>query len=444
LEVILREKDSSLETNLSYGIKDGAFYSMMVGAGESYLIPFALFLKASSAQVGYIVSVPQLAGAFFQIFSVYLLSSLHTRKQLILTGVGLQAVAWIPLLCLPLLIPGEAVLFLILGASLYFIFGNLASPPWNSMMGDLVPYGQRGNYFGRRTRVMSLSAFTGLCLAGFILNYYQQTSNPAAGFVLIFILAALFRGVSFLFLKKMDEPSLDSFREKFYLTEFYRQFKKSNFFRFVIYSSLISFSVQVSAPFFAVYMLHDLHFSYLQYMCVSGTAVLSQYLTYLYWGNFSDRFGNRMVLKITGLLLPALPILWLFTTNFYFILLIQVFSGFVWAGFSLSVAIFIFDAVSPEKRAPCIAVYSTLNGLGIFFGALTGGLFASQFPSSITLFHTTYHLTSNLMFLFLISGSLRLLVYLTFLPGIQEVREVEAFSLRRAFYKNLWSMASPK
>lgn len=291
---------------------------------------------------------------------------------------------------------------------------------------------------------MSLSAFTGLCLAGFILNYYQQTSNPAAGFVLIFILAALFRGVSFLFLKKMDEPPLDSFREKFYLTEFYRQFKKSNFFRFVIYSSLISFSVQVSAPFFAVYMLHDLHFSYLQYMSVSGTAVLSQYLTYLYWGNFSDRFGNRMVLKITGLLLPALPILWLFTTNFYFILMIQVFSGFVWAGFSLSVAIFIFDAVSPEKRAPCIAVYSTLNGLGIFFGALTGGLFASLFPSSIMLFHTTYHLTSNLMFLFLISGTLRLLVYLTFLPGIQEVREVEAFSLRRAFYKNLWSMASPK
>jgi MFS family permease len=417
---------------------------MMVGVGENYLIPFALFLKASNAQIGFIVSVPQLFGAFFQILSAYLLAGLSNRKQLILAGVGFQAIAWLPLVWLPILYPHQAVPFLVLGTSLYFLLGNLASPPWNSMMGDLVPYDQRGNYFGTRTKIMSLSAFAALLLGGLILNETHKSASPGSGFIIIFVIAALFRCISFFYLKKMDEPPFNLEREKFYLGDFYRQFKNSNFLRFVIYSSLISFSVQVSAPFFAVYMLHDLHFTYLQYMIVVGTAVISQYLTYLYWGNFSDRFGNRMVLQITGLLLPALPILWLFSSNFFYIMGIQLFAGLVWAGFSLSVSIFVFDAVSSEKRAVCIAVYSTLNALGIFLGAMTGGLFTKIFPDAFTLLTFHVHLRSNLMFLFLISGGLRLIVYLTFLPRIQEVRDVEVFSFRDIFQKPPRSTTLPK
>lgn len=428
-----------MDKNLSYGIKDGAFYSMMVGIGESYLIPFALFLKASNAQIGFVVSVPQLFGAFFQIISAYLLSNLSNRKQLILAGVGFQAIAWLPLLWLPLLIPEHAVLLLLFGASLYFLLGNLASPPWNSLMGDLVPIDQRGNYFGKRTKIMSLSSFAALFLGGVVLDATRKGDSPAAGFIIIFTIAALFRTASFLYLKKMDELPLNQEREKFYLGDFYRQFKGSNFLRFVVYSALISFSVQVSGPFFAVYMLHDLQFSYFQYMIVVGTGVISQYLTYLYWGNFSDRFGNRRVLQITGLLMPALPLLWLFSSNLIYIMGIQLLAGLVWAGFSLSVSIFVFDAVASEKRAVCIAVYSTLNALGIFLGAMTGGLFTKIFPDSFTLFHIHVHLRSNLMFLFLISGALRLIVYLTFLPRIQEVRHVEVFSFKEMFQKSVRS-----
>lgn len=409
---------------------------MMVGIGESYLIPFALFLKATNAQIGLIVSVPQLFGAFFQIISAYLLAGLSNRKQLILAGVGFQAVAWLPLLWLPVLIPQHAVLFLLLGTSLYFLLGNLASPPWNSLMGDLVPIDQRGNYFGKRTKIMSLSSFTALFLGGVILDETRNSATPVSGFVIIFTIAALFRGASFLYLRKMDELPLNQEREKFYLGDFYRYFKNSNFLRFVVYSALISFSVQVSGPFFAVYMLHDLQFTYFKYMIVVGTGVVSQYLTYLYWGNFSDRFGNRRVLQITGLLMPALPILWLFSPNFYYIMGIQLLAGFVWAGFSLSVSIFVFDAVASEKRAVCIAVYSTLNALGIFLGAMTGGLFTKIFPDTFTLLNIHFHLRSNLMFLFLISGVLRLIVYLTFLPRIQEVRHVEVFSFKEMFQKN--------
>lgn len=417
---------------------------MMVGVGENYLVPFALFLKASNAQIGFIVSVPQLFGAFFQILSAYLLSGLSNRKQLILAGVGFQAIAWLPLVWLPILFPQQAVLFLTLGTSLYFLLGNLASPPWNSMMGDLVPYDQRGNYFGKRTKIMSLSAFAALCLGGLILNETNKNSSPASGFIIIFMIAALFRLISYSYLKKMEEPPLNLEREVFFLGDFYRHFNNSNFLRFVVYASLISFSVQVSAPFFAVYMLHDLHFTYLQYMIVVGTAVISQYLTYLYWGNFADRFGNRMVLQITGLLLPALPILWLFSSNFFYIMGIQLISGLVWAGFSLSVSIFVFDAVSSEKRAVCIAVYSTLNALGVFLGAMTGGLFTKIFPDTFTLFNFQVHLRSNLMFLFLISGGLRLFVYLTFLPRIQEVRDVEVFSFKEIFQKVPRSTTLPK
>jgi len=304
-------------------------------------------------------------------------------------------------------------------------------------MGDLVPYDQRGKYFGKRTKIMSLSSFAALLIGGMILNATSRTSFPSSGFIIIFMTAALFRWISFLFLRMMEEPEVDLRESRFHLGDFYRHFKNSNFLVFVVYSALISFSVQVAGPFFSVYMLHDLGFSYLQYMIVIGSAVLSQYLTYVYWGNFSDRFGNRMVLKITGLLMPLLPLLWLISSNFYYIIGVQLFAGFVWAGFSLSVSIFVFDAVASEQRAVCIAVYSTLNALGIFLGAMTGGLFTKIFPDSFSILHFQFHLKSNLICLFLISGILRILVYLTFLPKIQEVREVEVFTLKEAFQKTV-------
>lgn len=429
--------------NLKFIFWDGVFYSLMVGAGENYLIPFALFLNATSAQVGYLVSVPQLLGAFFQLFSVFLLSDLGKRKTLMMAGVGIQALSWGMILWAPAGIPRHALGLLLASYSLYFISGNLASPPWNSLVGDIVPDDRRGNFFGSRTRFMSLGTFLSLCISGIVLYQASKSSRLYEGFILIFTLAAIFRLISFSFLGKMSDPREEA-HETLSLPDFFREIRKSNFIHFALFSALTFFAVMVAGPFFSVYMLRDLHFSYLEFMSVNAMVVVAQFLTYLMWGNFADRYGNRAVLKITGMTMPVLPILWTISPNFYYILCIQMVSGTVWAGFTLSIANYIFDAVPPSQRARGVAFYSILNGLGIFFGALLGGELTSRIPSLLAGFGITVHWTSNILGLFIVSGLLRMIIAAIFLPKLRETREVEPFSLRQAFSKNLRFFASGK
>src|SRR5690606_17889783 len=101
--------------------------------------------------------------------------------------------------------------------------------------------------------------------------------------------------------------------------------------------------VAISAPFFAVYMLRDLQFTYLEYSLNSIASIITQFLTLRFWGRFGDNFGNRLVMLISSIAIPIIPILWLFSADQYYLLVVQMASGVAWSGFSLSTANYIYD-----------------------------------------------------------------------------------------------------
>lgn len=406
----------------------------MTGFGESYLGAFAIFLKATNPQIALIASLPQLLGALFQFVSVRLLNVLRSRKTIILAGVLGQATTWIFILSIPFLFNGPAVPWLIGSVMAYFVLGSFANPAWNSLMGDLVDSNRRGEYFGRRNRLMSIAAFGSLCLAGIILHWSETAGNAAFGFSILFSIAFFARLVSAFYLYRMAEPRYNPRAEDhFSIWQFIRRGRKTNFGRFVLYTALIHFSVQISGPFIAPLLLRDLHFTYLQFMFSSAATVLAQFLTLNIWGRLGDQFGNKSVLTVTGLLLPMIPLFWLFTTNFYLIMAIQMFGGLAWAGFSLSMGNFVFDTVSPPKRAQCVAIYNSANAIGIFLGASFGGFLSGLLQKEFSLGGIHFSFASNLSLLFLFSAIFRLIVSLKFLPTIREVREVRPFEAKDLF-----------
>ncbi len=429
-------KTASYSKSLVYAIKDGIYFSIMGGIGESYISPFAIFLKLSNSQIGLLASIPQLLGAFVQLLSVSILNRIKDRMIIMIYGVVAQALAWIPILLLPLMFKPYASVLLIISVTAYFIFGNLATPPWNSLMGDIVPESNRGAYFGYRNRIMSMYSLGAIALGGLLLHGTQKTGMPWVGFSLLFVSAVVARLLSAYSLSKMENPvyHVDD-KDDFSLIEFFAGFRHSTFVRFVIYTGLIHFAVMLAGPFFAVYMLRDLNFSYLQFMIVSAVAVLVQYFTLHNWGKFGDKFGNRKVLEITGLMLPIVPVLWLLTDNFYFILLIQMLAGLTWAGFSLSMGNFIYDAIPSAKRAKCFAIFNILNATGIFLGGSIGGWLSGYLPVSISIFDTQITMISNLQWLFLFSGVLRLIISIIFLPTIMEIRDVEPITFKDLIFR---------
>jgi MFS family permease len=138
------------------------------------------------------------------------------------------------------------------------------------------------------------------------------------------------------------------------------------------------------------------------------------------WGKFSDKFGNRELLKIGAMLTSLVPILWIFSPSPIFIILIpQLISGIGWAAFNLSASNFIYDSVSPQRRGICVAYYNILVGVGIFIGGITGGLLAQYLPSETI---------KKFLIIFAISGILRFIASLIFLPRIKEVKKVKKIS----------------
>jgi MFS family permease len=201
----------------------------------------------------------------------------------------------------------------------------------------------------------------------------------------------------------------------FSFIDFVKQAQFTNYGLLVLYLGFINYAVYMSAPFFTVFMLEDLKLSYWNFTIVTAAALIVKYLSMPIWGKACDKYGTRKVLSLGGFLMPLVPILWLFNHNVWYLILIQIYSGFVWGAFDMAASTFIFDATSPEKRATCVAYYNVLNGIFIFVGAMAGTL----------LVRYNQVFWSKYLFIFLLSGLLRYIISFVFVPKLKEVRPVE-------------------
>ena len=412
-----------INRSLDYSVYDGMAYSVMAGAGETYFSAFALFLKATTAQIGFLSALPPLLGSFAQLLSAWLGQISGQRRLIILTGTSLQAISFIPLLFLPVLFPDYCVTLLIVCVTVYYALGNLVAPQWNSLMGDLVHEQQRGRYFARRNRLMSITNFISLIGAGVILHFFEQQHTTFAGFTLIFVIAVIARLVSVNFLAKMiGLPGYVASLELPVIKDWWRRLHGSRFLRFAIFFTLMNFAVTIASPYFTVYMLRDLQLSYFEFMIITATLILAQFLALNSWGRLCDAFGNRLILLVTGCILPSLPVAWIVSHNIWYLLAIQVLAGFSWAGFSLSSANYLYDLVPPAKRVTYLAVHNVLAAVGMFLGATLGGQLASVIEPAVASDGWLFGWDFALYYIFLISSLGRFIIIALFIPLIEEVR----------------------
>jgi MFS family permease len=418
--------DEKIKKSLKYSVLDGAFAASMIGFGESFFAAFAVFLKANNIHIGLLSSLPLLTGSLSQLFSNRLIKLLKSRKILVTTSAFLQGIMYLPI-ALVFFFGTLKVVYLIFFACLYWIFGMILGPAWNSWMGDLVNENKRGAYFGRRSKITGSATFLAYMMAGYILQKYAR--DPIleyTGFVIIFCLAFSSRMVSVTFLMRKYEPPYEIIKSaEFSIWEFIKEARFRNYGLLVLYLSIMNASVYVSAPFFTPYMLYDLKLDYMTFTFINAAAIITKIFFLPVWGRSSDRFGTRKVLSLTGYLMPLTPILWMFSHDFAYLIAIQIYSGFIWAGFEIASFNFIFDTTSPQKRATAIAYYNVINGIAIFTGAMIGGL--------IVRYNTAFW--SRYILVFVISGVVRFIVSFLFIPKLKEVRQVERIPYAKLFLK---------
>lgn len=422
--VVLTEEERRRTMRLS--LWDGATWSLMFGMGDMCLSAFAVFLDAGNRALGLLGAMPPLLGSLAQWMGALLADRTGRRRAIIVASVIPQALLFLPLYAVPLAVGAQANAWLLLFAALSIALANLGGPAWLSLMGDIVPEDRRGDYFGMRTRLTIVLLFLAHLAAGGLLSLGERIGRPAWGFVAIFTIACAARLLSARVLALHADPPYRPRREDaFSFWAFLRRMPRANFGRFAIFQAAMLGSVNIAGPFFAPYCLRDLGWSYMQFMLSTALVLVSQSMTVRAWGRLGDRHGNRAVLIASGCMLCVLPALWLLTQRYTIILCIQFFAGIGWGGFSLAVQNFMYDAVTPPKRARIASYTSMLNGLAVLAGgSLIGATLANHLPTTwnFGLFRLDYH--SVFPGVFAVSSIARI-GSMFLLPRVNEVRTAE-------------------
>jgi MFS family permease len=412
---------------LKSSVNDGMANAAMLGFGETYLSAFAIFLNGTSFQIGMLASLPLLVGSIFQTLGVWLIEKFQSRKKIMLYAATLQALIWLPIAFLPFIFRESCgVSILVFLAVLYQTMGSLTAPAWNSLMGDLVPVETRGSYFGYRNKQIGIVTLITIILAGESLHFFERINLTFQGYIFIFLLALAARLLSVSYLKRYEDIAYHPKKsDHFTFWQFVIKTPKSNYARFVFFVAFMNFSAYIAGPFFSVYLLNDIKVSYFEYTLIISSVAVTQILAMQYWGTLSDRFGNRQIMSFCGIGVCLIPLFWLLSANTLVIILIQAFAGFFWAGFNLAGANFMFDAVTPPKRARCVAYQAIVNSIFICLGAFLGSFLAKYLSGSNILSHGLNTPDSIYLRVFTISAAMRILVIIFLFRMFKEVRPVE-------------------
>ena len=401
--------------SLYYSILDGLFTAMMLGASDGYVIPYGIALGATASQVAFLATVPALIGSILQIGSASLTQSIGSRPRLIRWGGFFHALLWVPIILIPYIFKNGAAFFapwaLVLAVVFSMVFATFAGPAWQSLMYDYIPAGKRGQYWGWRNRIQGILTTLVSIAAGLLLHAFGK--DQILGFTVIFMFAMLCRFVAWGCILGMAEPVHKTTHDVYFsFIDFLKRMRAGNFGRFVLFVSLMSFSVNFSAPLLTVFLLKDMGFSYAVYMTLITGAIASNFMCQPLWGRYGDRVGNAKAMKVAGWGIAVIPLFWMLSRNVGYLFVVQCFAGSVWGGFNLVLLNFIIGSVKPEKRIRCISYFNVMNSSFVFLGAVFGGLIIHRLPP---LFGYSF------LSLFLISCFARVAV-MTFLA--KKVREV--------------------
>lgn len=410
----LRENPYLKSLQISW--KEGLPASVMQSLADDYSIPLALFLGATPAEIAFLVAVPTLVSSVLQLWTSKWVDLMKgSRLRSLVSSAAGQAFCLLPIAFLPCLTGSWRIGVLIVCVTFFRTFGSVISTVWGSLTSDYLPAEERGRYFGWRSRLVGIAGMLGTIWGGALLFSYQGHLQ-AAGFVILVAVATLARFLSAGLMARMqDLPVVKTPESHFTFFMFLRRFRQSNFVKFVFYVASIMFATNLAAPFFSVYMLSDLHFNYLLFMAIRFTSVAAGLLSFPIWGRHADSVGNAKILKLTSLLIPAIPLLWMVSPLPAYLICVEIFSGFVWGGFNLCALNFIYEAVSSGKRIRCLSYFAVITGIAIFLGAATGGFLVER----VLPFRGSAILT-----VFLISGVLRFLSHFILSEKFREVRLV--------------------
>ena len=162
-----------------------------------------------------------------------------------------------------------------------------------------------------------------------------------------------------------------------------RILKNSNFLLFLSYFGVWMLAMNLSVPFFSLYMLDRLDLDVSLVSLYASIQAGANLLMLIVWGKLADRFGNRQILTLVGVLVIATPLLWLKIGNdaidiWLWLPLIHVFIGGTWAALDLCNNNLQIGVAPIQNQAIYFSLVAASGGVSGALGSILGGFIAQN------------------------------------------------------------------
>ncbi len=390
-----------IRTSLKASTLDGIFAAIFVSITSGVLLTnFLLQLGASSVEIGMLSSIPLLLN-LLQPLGAYFADRTTSRHIYCLWIFGVSRLLWLFLILgigwvsWPNTDPHRLVSWTLAMVLVTHILESLGSSSWVSWMAALVPHRLRGRYFGFRNSAGSLTNLLSAPLLGFAVSAWP--SGPIQGYGVVLFLGVLLGivslGFQFFMVDVNPQHPVQSVFSRIRPDEgFSREknaadkrpvsiLKDSNFLIFLFYIGVWTFAVNLSTPFFNLYLLDNLKLDLNWVTLYTSLTAGANLVMLVLWGKLADRLGNRPLLLLVGILAAITPLFWLGVgadsiSQWVWLPVIHLFSGGTWAAIELCSSNIQMEIAPIEHPSSYFAIAAAIAGVCGAAGTTVGGFLA--------------------------------------------------------------------
>ncbi len=398
-----RKLKISVRTSLRASSIDGSLSTVFSNiTGGVLLSSFLIDLGASPFEIGMVASLPMLAN-LLQPLGALLSNRSHSRHDYGIWTFLPSRLLWLILLVCIILretntdfstnFSKELVYLTLTLVVTSNILAAMGSASWMSWLAALVPAKLRGRYYSVRSIVSNVTGLLCLPIASFVISNWQGGSITGYGLVLsVGILAGVVSLTCQHFMIDINPQKYQTAGQAEHQAEHQQTnlfnnliapFQDRNLIIFLIYVALWGFAVNLSTPFFNLYMLENLNVDITWVTLFNSLSSGANMLMLLVWGRLSDRLGNRPLLIFAGLAIALTPLFWLLTgisqvqeQLWLYLIIFHLFLGGTWAAIDLGSNNIQIGIAPIEHHATFFAIVAAIAGICSALGATLGGALA--------------------------------------------------------------------
>lgn len=385
---------------------DGVFAAVFSNLTSGVLLSnFLVNLKASSFEIGILAAIPMVVN-IVQPFGAWLGDRWNSRQHFCSSVYFPSRFVWLFLLIGMGLYAQQAiddrsmVLWTMIVVAVSHLLGGLGSPAWLSWMAALVPRQLRGRYFGIRNTAANLTSLIVVAIAGFWVANYPR--GELEGFAIALGVGIIAGIVSLMcqwqmvdvnphaqFESETDTIEGNSPPEHSLAATIAAQSESTietiardpHFHGFPLCLGAWMFSLNLSAPFFNLYLLQDLAIDVSWVTLYNSLTSVANLVLLIPFGRWSDRIGNRIPLVGMGLVMTVLPLLWLGVgTNalsiWLFLPLLYILNGGASAAIDLCINNLQIEIAHEQHQAKYFGITAAITGVSGALGTVVGGALA--------------------------------------------------------------------